>query len=61
MRAPSRVATGPTEAELVEIALGATGAQLERILRAWRTCLVAETSASSHVRRGLRRREEDDG
>lgn len=61
VRALSRVATGPTEAELVEVALGATGAQLERILRAWRTCLVAETSASSHVRRGLRRREEDDG
>ncbi|HEU4912089.1 MAG TPA: DUF222 domain-containing protein [Actinomycetes bacterium] len=61
VRALSRVATEPTEAELVEIALGATGAQLERILRAWPTCLVAETSASSHVRRGLSRREEDDG
>ncbi|MGH8893709.1 MAG: hypothetical protein ACRDWY_10475, partial [Actinomycetes bacterium] len=61
VRALSRVATPPTEADLVEIALGATGAQLERIVRAWRTCLVGEMSASSHVRRGLRRREEDDG
>jgi hypothetical protein len=61
VRALSRVATAPTEADLVEIALGASGAQLERIVRAWRTVLVAETSASSHVRRGVRRREEDDG
>lgn len=61
VRALSRVATPVTEADLVDIALGATGAQLERIVRAWRTCLVAETSASSHLRRGLRRRQEDDG
>lgn len=61
VRALSRVATPPTEPELVELALGATGAQLERIVRAWRTALLAETSASSHVRRGWSRREEEDG
>lgn len=61
VRAVSRVATPPTEPELVELALGATGAQLERIVRSWRTCLVPETSASSHIRRGWSRREEEDG
>lgn len=61
VRALSRVATPPTEADLVEIALGSTGAQLERICRAWRTCLIGETAASSHLRRGLERRQEDDG
>jgi len=61
VRAVSRVATPPTEPELLELALGATGAQLERIVRSWRTCLLPETSASSHVRRGWSRREEEDG
>lgn len=61
VRALSRVATPPTEPDLVDLALGATGAQLERIVRAWRTCLQAEGSASSHIRRGWGRREEDDG
>ena len=61
VRAVSRVATPPTEPELVELAIGATGAQLERIVRSWRTCLLAETSASSHVRRGWSRREEEGG
>lgn len=61
VRALSRVATTPTEADLVEIALGATGAQLERVVRAWRSSLGGETAASAHVRRGLRRREEEDG
>jgi hypothetical protein len=61
VRALSRVATPPTEADLLDIALGSSGAQLERVVRAWRTCLVPETSASRHLRRGLRRREEDDG
>jgi len=61
VRAVSRVATPPTEPQLVEVALGATGAQLERIVRAWRTCLLPETAASSHIRRGWSRREEEDG
>lgn len=61
VRAVSRVATPPTEPELVEVALGATGAQLERIVRSWRRCLVAETAASSHARRTWRRHEDDDG
>lgn len=61
VRALSRVATPPTEADLVELALGATGAQLERILRAWRRTLIGEQAASRHLRRGLTRREEPDG
>lgn len=61
VRAVSRVATPPTEPELLDLALGATGAQLERIVRSWRRCLLPETSASAHVRRGWSRREEEDG
>jgi hypothetical protein len=61
VRALTRVATPVTEPELVEVALAATGAQLERVVRQWRTTLVAEMSASSQLRRGLRRREEIDG
>ena len=61
VRAVSRVATPRTEPELVELALGATGAQLERIVRSWRACLRGETSASSHARREWGRREEEDG
>jgi hypothetical protein len=61
VRALSRVATPPTEPDLLEVAVGATGAQLERFARAWRTCLVGESSASNHIRRGLSRREEEDG
>ena len=60
VRALTRVATPVTEADLVEVALAATGAQLERVVRQWRTTLVAEMSASSQLRRGLRRREEID-
>lgn len=61
VRALSRVATAPTEAQLLELALGATGGQLERIVRAWRKTLLPEQAASRHLRRGLRRREESDG
>jgi hypothetical protein len=61
VRALTRVATPVTERDLVEVALAATGAQLERVVRQWRTTLVAEMSASSQLRRGLRRREEVDG
>ena len=61
VRALTRVATDATEPELLEIALGATGAQLERVVRSWRTTVLAEMSASSHVRRGFTRRAEADG
>ena len=61
VRALTRVATPITEQALVEIALGATGAQLERVVRQWRTTLVEEMSASSQLRRSLRRREDIDG
>jgi len=61
VRALSRVATPVTEPELLEIALAATGAQLERIVKHWRVTLIEEMSASSQLRRGLRRREDIDG
>jgi hypothetical protein len=60
VRALSRVATDVTEAELVGIARGATGAQLETIVRQWRRILIGETSASARLRRGVRRRVDDD-
>jgi hypothetical protein len=61
VRALSRVATPTTEETLVELALGATGAQLERIVRSWRTALTEDCSASQRVRRSVNRRENDDG
>lgn len=61
VRALTRVATPPTEQELLDIARGATGAQLERVTRAWRTTLVTEMSASQHLRRCYTRRREYDG
>lgn len=61
VRALSRVATPTTEETLVELALGATGAQLERIVRSWRTALTEDYSASQRVRRSVHRREDDDG
>lgn len=61
VRALTRVATPATEPEMLEIALATTGAQLEKILRAWGNVLRAERAASATLRRGLRRRTEDDG
>ena len=61
VRALSRVATPVNESELLELAHGATGAQLERIARAWRRVLVEEDSASATLRRSWRRRVMDDG
>ncbi len=61
VRALTRVATPATEAELLEIGLGTTGAQCERVVRAWRTALTAEMSASSQLRRAFHRRTEADG
>ena len=42
VRALTRVATPDSEGQLLEIALGTTGAQLERVIRSWRNVLVAE-------------------
>ena len=61
VRALSRVATPPLERDLLEVALGTTGGQLERIVRSWRRTLIGEEAASRHLRRGWRRREEPDG
>ena len=61
VRALTRVATPATEAELLEIGLGTTGAQCETVVRAWRKALTAENSASSQLRRSFRRRTEADG
>ena len=61
VRALTRVATPETESELLEIGLGATGAQCERVVRAWRTVLTAEMSARSQLGRSMRRRAEADG
>jgi hypothetical protein len=61
VRALTRVATPSSEDQLLEIALGTTGAQLERVIRSWRNVLVAERSASATLSRSLRRRTEADG
>src|SRR6476646_8717967 len=61
VRALTRVATPETESELLEIGLGTTGAQCERVVRAWRTVLTAETSARSQLGRSMHRRAEADG
>jgi hypothetical protein len=61
VRALTRVATPDSEGQLLEIALGTTGGQLERVIRAWRKLLVAEQSASATLSRSLRRRTEADG
>jgi hypothetical protein len=61
VRALTRVATAATEQELVEVARGATGAQTETLVRSWRHILVGRATASAHVRRGTRRRVEEDG
>src|SRR6187402_391812 len=61
VRALSRVATDATEAELIHVARGATGAQLETVVRQWRRVLIGDTTASSHARRSIRCRVEDDG
>src|SRR5919197_1082130 len=61
VRALTRVATPASERELVEIAHCASGAQVERMVRAWRTTLTDGYAASRHLRRGLSRREDADG
>lgn len=61
VRAITRVATPANEKELLEVALGCTGAQLEHTVRAFRKVLVAGSSASATLRRRVDRRVQDDG
>jgi hypothetical protein len=63
VRAVTRVATPDTEADLLEIALHATAAQLETIVRAYRGVLEVELGDSSeaHRRRFVRCDHDDDG
>jgi hypothetical protein len=49
VRAISRVASEETEGELVELALEATAAQLERIVRAYRGALSADLDGANHA------------
>jgi hypothetical protein len=55
-RALTRVATPGTEAKLLEAAMYATGAQLERLCRGYRTAMTAN-NALPPPERGVRRRE----
>src|SRR5918992_5156436 len=63
VRAITRVATPDTEADLVEIALHATAAQLETVVRAYRGVLEVELGESSerYRRRYVRCEHDDDG
>jgi Domain of unknown function (DUF222)/HNH endonuclease len=63
VRAATRVATPDTEADLLEIALHATAAQLETIVRAYRGVLEVELGDDSeeHRRRFVRCEHDDDG
>jgi hypothetical protein len=60
-RALARVATSETEAELLELALHATAAQLERLTRAYRGAATAGEANDAHDRRFLEYSWEDDG
>jgi hypothetical protein len=55
VRALSRVATPNNEATLLELAMYATGAQLERLCRGYRTALTADEAPSPEAR-SVRRR-----
>lgn len=63
VRAVTRVATPQTEAELVEIADSCTAAQLDRIVRGFRTARSADlrVAQATHARRFLRWDWEEDG
>ncbi len=63
VRAISRVAVAATEADLVEIARHATGAQLEKLVRGYRGALSATLGAAEHVheRRYLSLNWQEDG
>lgn len=61
VRAVSRVAEPHTEAELVEVALEATAAQLERIVRAYRHGQTVEEANAAHRDRHLSYTWDEDG
>ena len=63
VRAITRVATPEIEKELVELALHATGSQVEKLVRGLKGALAASTDAAqdAHARRGVRVSWEDDG
>ena len=64
VRALTRVATPATEARLVAVACGATGAQVERLVRAWRQADQEAQPDAEQVRvarRTLSTRVDDDG
>jgi Domain of unknown function (DUF222)/HNH endonuclease len=61
VRAVTRVATPDTESDLLEIALHATAAQLETIVRAYRGVLEVELGDGEHRRRFVRCEHDDDG
>ena len=64
VRALTRVATPATEARLVAVACGATGAQVERLVRGWRQADCAAQPDAEQVRlarRTLSTRVDDDG
>jgi hypothetical protein len=63
VRAITRVATPETEEQLVELALHATGAQLEKLVRGYRGALAAtlENAEAVHERRFISCTWEDDG
>jgi len=64
VRALTRVATRENEAQLVDLALSATAAQVERFTRAWRRVdrtVAAEETAARHLHRHLDVWVDDDG
>jgi len=63
VRALTRVATPETEDKLVELALHATGAQLDKLVRGYRSALVATlpTAQTAHERRCVGWSWEEDG
>jgi hypothetical protein len=61
VRAVTRVATPANEAELLEVALGCTGSQLERTVRVYKRTGVTECAASATLRRRVSRRVTGDG
>jgi hypothetical protein len=61
VRAITRVATGESEADLLELALEATAAQLERIVRAYRGALTVDEANAIDERRFFSWDWEDDG
>ena len=61
VRALTRVATPENEADLVEVAVGATAAQLERIAASYRRALDRHDGVTAHEPRYVRCEYDDDG